>query len=229
DEEIGGFNGTKYQVEQGIDADFVLVGETSSDFTFGIKSKGIIWVKAYFTGKAAHGAYPWNGNNAILKANEFLQKLKIAYPIPQKESWATTVNVAKIETANATFNKVPEDAVVWLDIRYIPEDKDSVLEKIRSMVSKDVKVETLVNEPAHLTEKNNKYINQLGVSYQKVTGKEGMLVGKHGGSDLRHFPHSATIEFGPIGANPHTDKEWVDIKSLLTYHKIVTEFLLDLN
>ena len=65
DEEIGGFCGTKYQIEKGVRADFVIAGEPT-DFGVNNKAKGIIWLKIKTKGKAAHGAYPWRGKNALL-------------------------------------------------------------------------------------------------------------------------------------------------------------------
>lgn len=44
DEEIGGFNGTKYQIEKGISADFVIAGEPT-DLAVNNKAKGIVWAK----------------------------------------------------------------------------------------------------------------------------------------------------------------------------------------
>lgn len=58
DEEIGGFNGTKYQIEKGVKSDFVIAGE-STDFGINNQAKGINWVKNKIKGKTAHGgAYP---------------------------------------------------------------------------------------------------------------------------------------------------------------------------
>ena len=75
DEEIGGFHGTKYQIEKGVRAEFVVVGE-STDLNIKNRAKGILWAKISAKGKTAHGAYPWRGENAIWKMNEFLNCLK---------------------------------------------------------------------------------------------------------------------------------------------------------
>jgi len=65
DEEIGGFCGTKYQIEKGVRADFVIAGEPT-DFGVNNKAKGIIWLKIKTKGKAAHGAYPWRGKKCLI-------------------------------------------------------------------------------------------------------------------------------------------------------------------
>src|SRR6266480_217175 len=66
DEELGGFCGTKYQVEQGVRGEFVLAGDISS-LRIQNKSKGMLWLKIKTNGKSAHGAYPWEGENALGK------------------------------------------------------------------------------------------------------------------------------------------------------------------
>ncbi|MCS7092734.1 MAG: M20/M25/M40 family metallo-hydrolase, partial [Patescibacteria group bacterium] len=44
DEEIGGFNGTKYQIDKGVRADFVISTEPTK-LNIANKAKGIIWLK----------------------------------------------------------------------------------------------------------------------------------------------------------------------------------------
>ncbi len=229
DEEIGGFKGTKYQVEQGIKAQLVLVGETSSDFSLGIRAKGILWVNIRFTGKSAHGAHPWSGDNALWTVQKFLTQVKEKYPIPQREAWQTTVNVASIETTNKTYNKVPDDALLRMDVRYIPEEGLSATEKtLRSLLPSGSTMEMVVQEPAHATDTSNPFVERLSKIVAQELGKEPKIVSKHGASDLRHFPKAAGIEFGPVGEGPHTDSEWVSISSLETYYQILRKFLLSI-
>src|SRR5258708_5099020 len=55
DEEIGGFHGTKYQIEQGVKADFVIAAEPTN-FNIVHQAKGILQMKITAHGKTAHGA-----------------------------------------------------------------------------------------------------------------------------------------------------------------------------
>src|SRR4030042_1940409 len=160
DEEIGGFNGTEYQVKKGVRADFVITGERS-DLDIDNMSKGVIWLKLKSFGKTAHGAYLWNGKNALTKLNLVLNKIWKIYPIPKKEVWKTTVNVGNVLTENQTFNKVPDYAEAWLDIRYIPEEKETVLKTIKKLTSKDIETELVLEDVPHYTKCDNKYIEVL--------------------------------------------------------------------
>lgn len=79
------------------------------------------------------------------------------------------------------------------------------------------------------TSEQNKYVQIFLKTCRKKLGKIVSIVGKNGASDLRHYPNAAGIEFGPIGAGPHSDNEWVDIKSLNLFYEILKDFLLCLN
>lgn len=230
DEEIGGFNGTKYQIEKGVRADFILAGEPTN-FDIVNKAKGILWMKISSFGKTAHGAYPWRGENAIWKMSEFLGALKKMYPIPSEQKWITTVNLSNMETKNKVFNKIPDDCLISLDIRFTPEDSDLILKKIKKLLPKGFKLEIIAHEPALSTSKDDEFVKKLQEVSEKVIGKNIILREAQGSSDARHYAkiNCPGIEFGPIGKGIGSDDEWVDVPSLLDFHNIIKEFLLSLN
>ena len=123
DEEVGGRDGTLHQLEEGVTADFVLIGEASG-LRLVADSKGRINARLRAHGRAAHGAYPWLGDNALVKLHRSLSNMLAAYPVPAEEVWQTTVNLARIETANQAFNQIPDQAEAWLDIRFPADDTD---------------------------------------------------------------------------------------------------------
>lgn len=229
DEELGGIHGTKYQVDSGVKADFVIAGETTN-FDIVNKAKGVLWVKISTTGKTAHGAYPWRGKNSIWEMNKFLTSLGKAYPIPEEEKWTTTINLSRIQTNNQTFNKIPDDCEVWLDIRYVPEDTNTILNNIKKLLPVGFKMEVITKEPAMLVDENNSYIKNLQQIGKGVIGKNIITRGAQGTSDARHFTSADCdgIEFGPVGGGIGSDEEWIDISSLEKYHIILTKFLLSL-
>lgn len=229
DEEIGGFNGTKYQISKGVRADFAITAEPTNLEVVN-EAKGVTWMKISCRGTTAHSAYPWRGENAIWKMNEFLNVLKRKYPVPQREKWTTTVNVSKIETDNQSFNKIPSDCAILLDIRSTPKEAGSVVRDIKGLLPKGFAVEVVVKEPAFKTPAHNKYVEKLRMVGEAVSGGKIALRGAHGSSDVRHFTsvHCPGIEFGPAGGGIGSDNEWVDVRSLATYRKILREFLLSL-
>lgn len=229
DEELGGFNGTKYQVDQGVRSEFVIAGETTN-FDVVHKAKGILWMRITCKGKAAHGAYPWNGVNAISNMSHFLNLLERHIPNPTHNEWKTTVNISRINTSNTSFNKIPDDCEVWLDIRYTPEDQEYIEEKIQSLLPKDFAIHVHVKEPSIFVEPDNPYIQKLRGITQKVTGKESMIYGANGSSDIRHYAKvdGHGVEFGPIGGDIGSDHEWISISGLENYYKILKMYLTSL-
>lgn len=226
DEELGGFDGTKLQVEEGVRADFVLATEPTN-FDIVHKAKGVLWLKITTPGVTAHGAYPWRGENAIWKMQAFLEALKLQRPIPTEEVWETTVNLSTIYATNKAYNKIPDECVVGLDIRFVPEDKDTILKSITDLLPQDATVEILAQEPALSTERNNPFIQSLEKISAPIIGRDVVLRAAQGSSDARHFqPFGCPgIEFGPIGGGIGSDDEWVDIPSLEKYYEIIKKFL----
>jgi succinyl-diaminopimelate desuccinylase len=123
DEEVGGRNGTLHQIGQGVSGEFVIIGEHSG-LRIVTDSKGMITATLRAVGRSGHSAYPWLGDNALIKLQHSLANLLAAYPVATEEAWRTTVNIARIETPNQARNQIPALAEAWLDIRFPPEDTD---------------------------------------------------------------------------------------------------------
>lgn len=229
DEEIGGFDGTQYQVQQGVRADFVIAGETTQ-FDIVNQAKGILWLKISCIGQSAHGAYPWRGKNAIVKMNRCLADLLKIFPVPSKQAWKTTINISRIETTNHTFNKVPDRCTAWIDLRFLPSEKATILKRFRAALPRGFSVEVVAHEPALYVDSKNPYVRQLKSITEKITRKKVTCYSAQGSSDARHFTRvgCAGVEFGPIGKGIGTDNEWVSIPSLEQYQRILREFLLSL-
>lgn len=229
DEETNGKHCTKYQVEQGVRADFIISGECGSNFAIVSQAKGILWFKLHTVGVAAHGAYLWKGKNALLKLNHALYELQKLFPIPEKESWITTMNLAKIETANDKFNHVPAAATAYVDIRFIEQDEKRLLEKIKKVIPSDITMEIITHEVPEYITHDNPYLLALKKAITETTGIKPKLISAHAPSDLRHFNTVGChgVQFGPIGHGQHEDEEWVDIKSLENYFFVLETFLTD--
>lgn len=229
DEQTGSLYGTKYQVEEGIRANFVIAGETTN-FDIVNEAKGVLWIKISATGKTAHSAYPWQGKNAIWKMHELLNKLKGKYPIPNSGVWKTTVNVSYIKTNNQSFNKIPDDCEIGIDVRYIPGDKIEFINQLKVLSSKKFKLEIAFEEPPLLVDKNNKYVRALRTSAAEILKREISFHNAHGTSDATYYTRVGcpAVEFGPIGAIGHTNEEYINIPSLKLYFQILKRFLLSL-
>jgi succinyl-diaminopimelate desuccinylase len=228
DEEIGGMNGTKYQLDKGVSSEFVIAGE-NTNLKINNKAKGVLWLKLHTKGIAAHGAYPWNGKNALLILYDALNALFLLFPVSQKENWRTTLNLAKIETSNNAFNKIPDNATAFLDIRYIPEEKELILETIKKALPEGTETEIVTFGAAQFTRENNPFVLRLKKQIEKIAKSETEMVALPGASDVRFYEEKGcpSVCFGPIGGNHHAEDEWVDLESLESYYHILKNFLLE--
>jgi len=229
DEEITGKHGTKYQLEQGVRSDFVITGECGSNLQIVNKAKGILWFKLHTTGTKAHGAYPWKGDNALWKLQKALTELQKLFPVPEKEEWVTTMNLAKIETANNAFNHVPDSATASIDIRFTADDEKDLLKRIKQVLSPDMHMEVFTHESPEDIADDNPFLLSLEKAITETTGTKAKRVSAHAPSDIRHYNTVGChgVEFGSIGAGQHADEEWVDIKSLEQYFSVLETFLID--
>ena len=227
DEEIGGENGTGYQVDQGIRADFAITGE-GTKFRIINEAKTRMILKLIAIGKASHSAYPWLGENAILKMANSIRRLYEFYPLPSSEWDGTTLNIVDIKTNDQSLSKTPAYCEALFNVRVIPAEKDTLLEKLRNIIADEVTLEVVQDSPVHLTDPGNLYIKKLKRIAKKITGSETELGRANGSSDACFFTSVKcdAIEFGPTGGSHHADNEWVDIQSLIDYYTILKTFLL---
>lgn len=221
DEETGGFDGTKKLLHQLKLHPKLFISGESTDLKIENQAKGVLWLKIKTVGKRAHGAYPWEGKNAISKLAQEITALSHIFPELTEFAWSTTCNFGKISGGLAA-NQVPSEAEATLDIRRVPQDPSpSILSRIKEgLVFPDTQVETLLDEPEHDASPSEPALQKLAQAITKVTGHKAEFVQKCGASDARHFSAQGipAVCFGPTGSGLHTDEEWVSLDSLSTYY-----------
>lgn len=233
DEEVGGYDGTGHQVERGVTADFVILGEQTG-LRVVTESKGICQVRLEAVGNTAHAAYPWLGDNALLSLTAGIERLLARYPVPAAEAWRTTVNVARIATGNAAVNQVPADATAWLDIRFPATDADfagrtpaELTSYLKGLSGLGVTVESL--GAPHYADPAAEDVRLLQAAAKSV-GYPGDLLRKHGNADGRFWTAAGAtaVAFGPGGDGQHGPSEYVDLTSVEPYRSALTAFLQSL-
>jgi succinyl-diaminopimelate desuccinylase len=231
DEEIGGFNGTRYLIEdKGYSTDFAMASEpghgSSDTLNITIAEKGLLWLKVKTKGKSCHGSRPWLGDNAIEKLMDKTREIKKLFPGTTKDNrWKTTVNIGTIKGGDIT-NKVAESAQLTLDIRYTEETSiPEILKKFKTI--KDIEVDVLTQASMMINPDNVDKISQLQEIAQQISGKEVKLNKEHGASDLRFTSakNIPSIIFGPYGKNHHGKDEYVSIASLTIYYQALKKFV----
>ncbi|MBT8367667.1 MAG: M20 family metallopeptidase [Deltaproteobacteria bacterium] len=140
----------------------LVVGEPTSNYPL-VGHKGCLWLEIETTGITAHGSMPEQGDNAIYKAVEAVNKLQeFDFNVaPHPFLGKPTLNVGTI-AGGLNINSVPDRTVVGVDIRTIPSlPHDEVCEKMKSYLGEDVKIKSLVDMGSVTTDPENEWIQAL--------------------------------------------------------------------
>ena len=232
DEETGGDHGTLHQLRAGVTARFALIGEASG-LGIATECKGAMTVQLRAGGRSAHGAYPWLGDNALLKLNRTIDAILAAYPVPDRETWRATVSVARVHTQNQAANQVPAQAEAWLNIRFPAGDPDldgktpqQVAAYLAGFCEPGVTpVVDRVDAPHHVDERNPEVAALRAAA--RGQGYAGELLRRNGNGDVCWFAahRVASVEFGIGGDGLHGPGEYADISTVVPYYQALTEFL----
>jgi succinyl-diaminopimelate desuccinylase len=232
DEEVGGRDGTLYQLEQGVTGAFVVIGEHSG-LNIVTDSKGLLQARLRADGRGGHGAYPWLGDNALLKLMNTVTRLLARYPVATEEVWRTTVNLARMDTPNRVFNQIPARAEAWLDIRFPAEDADlnnrtlpELTEYLETFSESGVTVTIDHLDPPHHSDHDRPEITELRRA-ARSQGYPAAFLYKHGAADggfysARGIP---AVAFGVGGSGQHGPDEYAEISTIVPYYRALTEFL----
>jgi succinyl-diaminopimelate desuccinylase len=235
DEEVGGFDGTAHQLAGGVTGRFVVIGE-NSDLDIVTDSKGRVQARLLATGRSAHGAYPWLGDNALLSLHRSIDRLLAAYPVPAQAAWATTVNLARVRTDNRSFNLVPADAQAWLDIRYPPQDAaftgrdaEAIAVHLQRFCAPGVVAVVDEVSPPHHADRQAPDVLALQRA-ARAQGYPAEFLRKHGAADSRFYYERGitAVIFGIGGAGQHSAREHADLRSVGPYRQALRDFLTGL-
>ena len=218
--------GCDHLVEAGFLGDFAITGEPT-DLHIGVEAKGVLAVRLEVRGRAAHGATPWLGDNAVLKAHDIFRSIE-SLPFARQSSELfdrPSINLGRIWGGDA-LNKVPDKCVIDVDIRYLPEqDPAEILEQVRAMP--DAEVTAIFQRPPARVDRDSVFVRALAEATASHLDHEPMSVGRDGASDVVSFLRVGVpaVEFGPLGGGHHGPEEWVSLSSLAAYRQSLEAFL----
>ena len=113
------------------------------------------------TGTAAHGAPPWLGDNAVLKALDTFRSIE-SLPFTRESSDLfdrPSINLGRILGGDA-HNKVPDSCVIDVEIRYLPgQDPDEILTQVDELP--DVSVVKHFSRTPAIVDRNNPFVPVL--------------------------------------------------------------------
>ena len=221
--------GSDYLVDSGFLGDFAITGEPT-DLHIGVEAKGVLALRVGVSGTAAHGATPWLGENAVLRAIDVFRSIE-SLPFARHSSELfdrPSINLGRILGGDA-LNKVPDRCAIDVDIRYLPDQDPAVLlEQVKGIPAAEV--EQLFTRPPAVVDRELPYVRALRDATTAHHNGEPMSVGRDGASDAVSFLRVGVpaVEFGPLGAGHHGPEEWVSISSLHTYRQTLDTFLRSL-
>ena len=179
------------------------------------------------SGVAAHGATPWLGDNAVLKALDVFRSIE-SLPFARHSSELfdrPSINLGRIWGGDA-LNKVPDRCVIDVDIRYLPDqDPGSILDQVRGLP--DAEATAIFTRPPAVVDRDSAFVRALREAAAAHHDGEPMSVGRDGASDAVSFLRVGVpaVEFGPAGEGHHGPEEWVSISSLEGYRQTLDAFL----
>ncbi|HEX3293928.1 MAG TPA: M20/M25/M40 family metallo-hydrolase, partial [Solirubrobacterales bacterium] len=218
--------GSDALVASGFVGDFAITGEPTN-LQVGVQAKGVLAMRLQVSGRSAHGATPWLGDNAVVKAVEVFRGIE-SLPFARHSSALfdrPSINLGRIMGGDA-LNKVPDSCVIDVDIRFLPDqDPDEILEQVGGLPDTAV-LATFRRAPA-VVEPDLPYVVGLCEAASPHHPERVMSVGRDGASDAVSFLAAGVpaVEFGPIGDGHHGPAEWVSISSLRSYRQALEGFV----
>jgi succinyl-diaminopimelate desuccinylase len=230
DEETGGRHGARYVAEQlTTRPDFVIVGEQTKG-RVALGEKGFASTEVTIHGRAAHGALPWEGANAIEAMAEVITALRrdlwprlAERTHPYFHPSSASINMIEGGVKN---NVVPDFCRIYVDRRIIPgEDPEQDVQEIREIAERAVasvpgtrvEVRGVGLGRAAMSDPEEPVVQAM-LAANAYLGLNTDLTGFSMGTDGRHFAAIGipTIIYGPGDpALAHIPDEWVGIDEVL--------------
>jgi succinyl-diaminopimelate desuccinylase len=239
DEEFGGSNGTIWLHQEGLlQTEALVVGEQTNN-QVAIAERVACGIDITVIGKSAHGAMPWEGENAVLKAARAITYLHDNL-FPQLEARthpylpSPTLCFCRID-GGQQWGVVPERCKIETDRRLIPgETREMAMEEIRQVLDEyAAHVEPLNYElfssgevAANIdTSPDDPFVVDANQALQDLTGEKRALTGYVQTSDGRWLAKDGIpiIIFGPSEpAVAHSTDEYVRIEQLFEATQFLT-------
>jgi acetylornithine deacetylase/succinyl-diaminopimelate desuccinylase-like protein len=227
--------GSRALVAGGFQADLAIVGEPTK-LRVVTAHKGSLWLQLATHGRAAHGATPQLGKNAVLEMARVVAVLETDYAAQLKKNrhpllGTGTVNVGKI-SGGTQPNIVPDACVIEIDRRTLPGETDAgVRREITQLLrakNLNVKISSAKLAPAVPLETDAR----LPLVQQFLRSvKQPQPVGVDYFCDAAVLSAGGipSVVFGPGDiAQAHTNDEWISLAQLERGKDLLVRFFTSL-
>jgi succinyl-diaminopimelate desuccinylase len=216
DEEEGMTGSIMLSKQEVMKDSILLIIAEPTNLKIGVGQKGLLWAKLKISGKAAHGSMPQEGINAIERAIEILPQLKDFLGDRSNDILGnSTLNIGKISGGTA-INIVPDQVILDLDYRLIPEQDQKFLIKNLNNLQKSelpINLEIIKELPALVTDSKHLFIQNI----KEISKNE--IVGLPYATDAAYFINSKNpipfVIYGPGDPkNIHKIDEYIEIEQI---------------
>ncbi len=227
--------GSRALAKSGLRADLAIVGEPTGCRVV-TAHKGSLWLHLQTHGKAAHGATPHLGHNAVHEMARIVDALETDYRAQLKKRkhkllGAATLNVGKI-SGGSQPNIVPDLCVIEVDRRTLPgETEKSVRQEIAALLNSEklsAKISSAKLAPALPLETDFKL--PLVQNFLRCA-KQSRPLGVDYYCDAAVLAAGGipSVVFGPGDiAQAHTVDEWVSLAQLEQAKDLLVRFFMSL-
>jgi acetylornithine deacetylase/succinyl-diaminopimelate desuccinylase-like protein len=224
--------GSRVVATSGLTADLAIVGEPTL-LKLVTAHKGDLWLSLRTAGRAAHGATPRLGRNAVHRMARVVEALETDYAaqLGQRRHHllgSPTINVGAIR-GGTQANIVPDECTIEIDRRTLPgETVASVRREIRSVL-KEHRLTAKIGDvkgvacPALETNWKRPWVGQ----FMEQLGQTRPM-GVHYFCDAAVLASGGipSVVFGPGNiAQAHTAEEWIETQSLNAATRLLRRFM----
>ncbi|MBA2530217.1 MAG: succinyl-diaminopimelate desuccinylase, partial [Euzebyales bacterium] len=196
-----------------------------TDLTVQLGCMGAVHAEVTFRGRAAHSARPWQGDNALTKAGDFLTELHERTPADVTVDGLTYREVMTATggwTINAR-NVVPDAFTVNLNYRYAPDkEPGQAEERIRDLVGDRAEVTMADHAGAG---RPHRHAELLAAFLRAV---DAPVEPKQAWTDVARLTAAGVpaLNYGPgVTAQAHQRGEWVPAANLAVARSAMATFL----
>jgi succinyl-diaminopimelate desuccinylase len=187
---------------------------------------GSIHATVAFVGRTAHSARPWEGENAITKAADFLAevgKLKPLESVIEGLTYRSVTTVTQARDGGRGRNVVADRFVLNLNHRFAPDRTiDDATGHVRALVGNRAEIEFTDVSPAAMPSASHPLVRAL------ITAGVRAVEPKQAWTDVARFAARgiAAVNFGPgENAQAHQKNESTSLVLLHEGYAIVTRWL----
>lgn len=227
DEEQGGSSGVGYLFDEvGIRCGTAIVPDGGSLNEITIAEKGVIHLRLICLGHSSHAARPWLADNPLEKLLERASLLKRYFLALRHDGdhWYPTCTLTRVETPNQATNKIPSLAKADLDIRFPPPyTVDGMLGEIAQILGSHIQANVILSSEPMEFQPDALFKEAI----EEVTGRPASFIREDGASDSRFIQaHGIPVIIArPIVGELHSEDEWINIDSMLTFYQICERFI----